>query len=58
MAYSIELKQKALAYLDQCGNISAVYTAYEFQEAPCMLGLKNKNKGICPVKVVVVVVLR
>lgn len=50
MAYPIELKQKALAYLDKIGNISKVCVAYGILATPYMNGLKNRNKETCPVK--------
>ena len=45
MAYSIELKQKALAYLDQCGNISAVYIAYDISRSTLYAWIKKQEQG-------------
>lgn len=48
MAYSIELKQKALAYLDQCGNISAVCTAYNISRSTLYAWIKKQEPGDLP----------
>jgi transposase len=45
MAYSIELKQKALAYLDQCGNISAVCIAYDISRSTLYAWIKKQEQG-------------
>lgn len=45
MAYSIELKQKALAYLEQCGNISAVCTAYDISRSTLYAWIKKQEQG-------------
>lgn len=45
MAYSIELKQRALAYLDQCGNISAVCTAYNISRSTLYAWIKKQEQG-------------
>lgn len=45
MAYPIELKQKALAYLDKCGNISTVCTAYHISRSTLYAWIKKQEQG-------------
>ena len=45
MAYSIELRQKALAYLEQCNNISKVCIAYDISRNTLYAWIKKQEQG-------------
>lgn len=45
MAYPIELKQKALAYLDKIGNISKVCVAYGISRNTLYEWIKKQKQG-------------
>ncbi|WP_368500042.1 IS630 transposase-related protein [Moraxella sp.] len=46
MAYEVELKQKVLAHLGQCDNISTVCTTYNISRGTLYAWIKNKNKDV------------
>ncbi|STY90245.1 Uncharacterised protein [Moraxella bovis] len=51
MAYSLKIRQKALAYDDKCKNIDLVIEAFGVQDTPCFVGDDNlKKQAICLVK--------
>lgn len=45
MAYSIEIKQKALDYLDRCDNISKVATAFGVDRSTIRAWVKKRQSG-------------
>lgn len=45
MAYSVELKQKALDYLEECGNIKQVATAFGVDRSTIRAWVKKKQSG-------------
>lgn len=45
MAYSVELKQKALDYLDDCGSINQVATAFGVDRSTIRAWVKKKQSG-------------
>lgn len=45
MAYSIELKQKALDYLDKCGSITQVATAFGVDRSTIRAWVKKQQSG-------------
>nr|WP_272506305.1 IS630 transposase-related protein [Moraxella bovis] len=45
MAYSVELKQKALDYLEVCGNINQVATAFGVDRSTIRAWVKKKQSG-------------
>lgn len=45
MAYSVELKQKALDYLEACGNINQVATAFGVDRSTIRAWVKKKQSG-------------
>lgn len=45
MAYSVELKQKALDYLDRCGKINLVATAFGVDRCTIRAWVKKRQSG-------------